>query len=111
MTRLSPPPTQAVPGGLTSSLLGAFAIMCNPHRSHKLNNSQLNTLIDADPPPQAVPGGLTSSMVDDVFFVLRKSGVRALASGSVQCSAALLAELNNVLANAFRWVGEKPEKP
>lgn len=49
-------------------------------------------------PPQA----LTSSLVDDVFFILRKCGMRALASGSVQCCAALLAELNNVVANTLR---------
>lgn len=36
---------------------------------------------------EAAPGALTSSSVDDVFFILRKCGLRALASGSVQCSA------------------------
>ncbi|GIL67932.1 hypothetical protein Vafri_21202, partial [Volvox africanus] len=47
-------------------------------------------------------GALTSSMVDDVFFILRKVGLRALAAGQFQATAALLAELNNVLANQFR---------
>lgn len=41
-------------------------------------------------------------MVDDVFFILRKVGLRALSSGQFQASAAILSELNNVLANAFR---------
>ncbi|GIL67931.1 hypothetical protein Vafri_21202 [Volvox africanus] len=41
-------------------------------------------------------------MVDDVFFILRKVGLRALAAGQFQATAALLAELNNVLANQFR---------
>ncbi|KAL6746871.1 component of oligomeric golgi complex 4 [Haematococcus lacustris] len=48
---------------------------------------------------EVVPGSSTSSMVDDVFFILRKCGVRALASGNVQVISALLMELNNVLAN------------
>lgn len=30
------------------------------------------------------PGQLTSSLVDDVFFILRKCGMRALASSSAQ---------------------------
>jgi len=47
-------------------------------------------------------GALTSSMVDDVFYVLRKSAGRALAGGGLQAAAALLAEMNNVLANSFR---------
>lgn len=33
---------------------------------------------------QVVHGSLTSSLVDDVFFVLRKSAVRALATSSIQ---------------------------
>ncbi|MEW5307113.1 MAG: hypothetical protein WDW36_009530 [Sanguina aurantia] len=51
---------------------------------------------------ESTPGALTSSMVDDVFFIMRKCGLRCLASGSVQCMCALLGELNNVLANAYR---------
>ncbi|KAG2447879.1 hypothetical protein HYH02_007335 [Chlamydomonas schloesseri] len=51
---------------------------------------------------EVLPEQLTSSMVDDVFFILRKVGLRALAAGQFQATAALLAELNNVLANAFR---------
>ncbi len=54
------------------------------------------------PLSQASPGSLTSSLVDDVFFILRKCGLRALASGSVQCCTALLTELNNLLANTLR---------
>ena len=52
--------------------------------------------------PQASPGSITSSLVDDVFFILRKCGLRAIASGSVQCCAALLGELNNLVANTLR---------
>jgi hypothetical protein len=33
---------------------------------------------------QVSSGSLTSSMVDDVFYILRKCGLRVLASGSVQ---------------------------
>ncbi|GFR44917.1 hypothetical protein Agub_g6002, partial [Astrephomene gubernaculifera] len=51
---------------------------------------------------EVLPGALTSSMVDDVFYILRKVGLRALAAGQFQAAAALLAELNNVLANSFR---------
>ncbi|EFJ43661.1 component of oligomeric golgi complex 4 [Volvox carteri f. nagariensis] len=51
---------------------------------------------------EQLSGALTSSMVDDVFFILRKVGLRALAAGQFQATAALLAELNNVLANLFR---------
>lgn len=51
---------------------------------------------------EVLPNALTSSMVDDVFYILRKVGLRALAAGQFQASAALLAELNNVLANAFK---------
>eukprot|EP00798_Chlamydomonas_sp_ICE-L_P008858 gene8858-3742_t len=35
---------------------------------------------------EVIPGSLTSSMVDDVFFILRKCGLRALTSGSVQAT-------------------------
>ncbi|GAX77377.1 hypothetical protein CEUSTIGMA_g4823.t1 [Chlamydomonas eustigma] len=51
---------------------------------------------------ESSPGSLTSSLVDDVFFILRKCGLRAMASGSVQCCAALLAELNNVVSNLLK---------
>jgi hypothetical protein len=53
------------------------------------------------PAPQ-VPDALTSSMVDDTFYILRKCGSRALATGSVQVVAALLGELNDALAGAYR---------
>ncbi|KAI8468195.1 MAG: component of oligomeric golgi complex 4 [Monoraphidium minutum] len=49
-----------------------------------------------------VPDALTSSMVDDAFYILKKCGGRALATGSVQCVAALLGGLNDALANAYR---------
>ncbi|KIY96251.1 Conserved oligomeric Golgi complex subunit 4 [Monoraphidium neglectum] len=49
-----------------------------------------------------VPGALTSSMVDDAFYILKKCGARALATGSVQCVAALVGELNDSLANTYR---------
>lgn len=48
------------------------------------------------------PGSLTSSLVDDVFFILKKCGARALSTGSVQCAAALLGEVNDLLANQLR---------
>ena len=72
---------------------------------------------------QASPGSLTSSLVDDIFFILRKCGLRAMASGNVQvithflpgsccskltchssaqCCSALLGELNNLIANTLR---------
>uniref|UniRef100_A0A7S0RYR1 Conserved oligomeric Golgi complex subunit 4 n=1 Tax=Chlamydomonas leiostraca TaxID=1034604 RepID=A0A7S0RYR1_9CHLO len=51
---------------------------------------------------EVVPGSLTSSLVDDVFFVLRKSAVRALASSNVQVISALVMEANNVVGNQLR---------
>lgn len=51
---------------------------------------------------QMAPDALTSSMVDDAFFILKKCGSRALATGSVQCVAALLGDLNDLLANSYR---------
>jgi hypothetical protein len=54
------------------------------------------------PAAAQVPDALTSSMVDDVFYILKKCGSRALATGSVQCVAALLGELNDALANAYQ---------
>ncbi|KAG1668624.1 hypothetical protein FOA52_001493 [Chlamydomonas sp. UWO 241] len=48
------------------------------------------------------PGQLTSSLVDDVFFILRKCGMRALASGSPSAAAPLLAELDNLIGNVLR---------
>jgi hypothetical protein len=41
-------------------------------------------------------------MVDDAFYILKKCGARALATGSVQCVAALVGELNDSLANTYR---------
>lgn len=41
-------------------------------------------------------------MVDDAFFILRKCGARAISTGSVQCAAALLGQLNDLLANQLR---------
>lgn len=41
-------------------------------------------------------------MVDDVFFILKKCGARALASANVQCVCALLGQLNDVLANRYK---------
>lgn len=48
------------------------------------------------------PNAQTSSMVDDVFFIARKCGRRAMATSSHQCVCALLGEINNLLANEFR---------
>ena len=48
------------------------------------------------------PGALTGSAVDDVFYLLKRCGGRALATGSVQCAAALLGEANDLLAGPYR---------
>lgn len=45
---------------------------------------------------------LTTSMVDDVFYILQKSGQRALSSGNLQCACAILGQLNNLLASNLR---------
>ncbi len=47
-------------------------------------------------------GLLTASQVDDVFFILKKCGLRALSAASAPCACSLLAELNNILANSLR---------
>jgi len=48
------------------------------------------------------PDQLVSSMVDDTFFIMQKCARRALATSSLQCSCALLTELNNILSSGFR---------
>lgn len=60
---------------------------------------QLLTLL---PAVLQVPDSLTSSMVDDVFFILKKCGARALGTGSIQCVCALLGQLNDMLANQYK---------
>mmetsp|Transcript_32816 Transcript_32816/g.77788 ORF Transcript_32816/g.77788 Transcript_32816/m.77788 type:complete len:739 (+) Transcript_32816:153-2369(+) len=47
-------------------------------------------------------GQLVSSMVDDTFFIMQKCARRSLATGSLQCSCAVLTELNNIISGAFR---------
>ena len=37
-----------------------------------------------------------------MFFILKKCGARAVASGNVQCSCALLGQLNDALANKYK---------
>lgn len=51
---------------------------------------------------EVVPGSLTSSVVDDVFFILKKSGSRALATQSTQCACAVLGQVNDLLGNKFK---------
>lgn len=51
---------------------------------------------------ELAPGASTSSMVDDVFFILRKCGMRCLVPQNVQCVAALLATLNELLGGTFK---------
>jgi hypothetical protein len=53
-------------------------------------------------------------MVDDVFFIARKVGMRCLVSNNVQCVAALLAQLNELLGATFKaalQVGRRPGLP
>lgn len=84
----------------------AFGSACAESSRHAFQqqDSTLNsshTLLTPTTHPQ-VPDALTSSMVDDAFYILKKCGSRALATGSVQCVAALLGELNDLLANSYR---------
>jgi hypothetical protein len=58
-------------------------------------NASANAAAPAAPPP-------VGSMVDDAFFVARKSGGRALSCGSAQAACAALGALNDVLANDLR---------
>eukprot|EP00878_Enallax_costatus_P016453 GHUV01017258.1.p1 GENE.GHUV01017258.1~~GHUV01017258.1.p1 ORF type:complete len:570 (+),score=170.72 GHUV01017258.1:179-1888(+) len=51
---------------------------------------------------EIVSGSLTSSMVDDVFFILKKCGSRALATHSIHCACAVLGQLNDLMANKFK---------
>eukprot|EP00210_Caulerpa_lentillifera_P000479 g462.t1 len=46
-------------------------------------------------------GSLVSSMVDDVFFVFRKSASRAISSRSVPCACAILSLMNNLLSQNY----------
>ncbi|GBF96968.1 hypothetical protein Rsub_09048 [Raphidocelis subcapitata] len=89
---------------------GAFAVACRELVASYLAleeyyldaTAAMAVAIDA-----LVPDALTSSMVDDTFYILRKCGSRALATGSVQVVAALLGELNDALANAYRGALQK----
>jgi len=49
----------------------------------------------------SVGGSVTSSVVDDVFYILKKSGRRAVATGNAQCLCAVLSNINNVLCNQY----------
>eukprot|EP00741_Cyanophora_paradoxa_P023367 tig00000254_g22573.t1 len=46
---------------------------------------------------EAIPGGYTTSLVDEVFFVMRKSAQRAIATGSAAAVTATLSNLVGVL--------------
>jgi len=99
MRALLPPPTPCCLG-----LMGAV----NSTRPHPQSPTTTTTIThNHDSPttatkPNQVPDALTSSMVDDAFYILKKCGSRALATGSVQCVAALLGELNDLLANSYK---------
>ena len=45
---------------------------------------------------------LTTSVVDDTFFILQKCGIRALATGNLQCVCAILGHVNSLLASHLR---------
>jgi hypothetical protein len=47
-------------------------------------------------------GQLVSSMVDDTFFIFQKCVMRSLATNSLQCSCAVLTELNNLMSGSYR---------
>ncbi|XP_072403727.1 conserved oligomeric Golgi complex subunit 4 isoform X2 [Chiloscyllium punctatum] len=49
-------------------------------------------------------GQLTSSMVDDVFFIVKKSIGRALASSNIDCLCAMINHSTTVLESDFREV-------
>eukprot|EP00963_Diacronema_lutheri_P014079 scaffold2858_cov659-Pavlova_lutheri.AAC.50 len=51
---------------------------------------------------EAAEGSLTTSMVDDVFYILKKCGRRAIASGNVQCILATLSFAANTLTNKYK---------
>jgi len=51
---------------------------------------------------EAAEGSLTTSMVDDVFYILKKCGRRAIASGNVQCILATLSFTANTLTNKYK---------
>lgn len=48
------------------------------------------------------PATLATSMVDDVFFILQTCSQRGLATGNLQCSSAILGQVNAVLASSLR---------
>eukprot|EP01025_Chloroclados_australasicus_P002966 TRINITY_DN1067_c2_g1_i1.p1 TRINITY_DN1067_c2_g1~~TRINITY_DN1067_c2_g1_i1.p1 ORF type:complete len:753 (-),score=108.49 TRINITY_DN1067_c2_g1_i1:482-2740(-) len=50
---------------------------------------------------EVVEESLTSSMVEDTFYILKMTGMRTLAVQDVQCAAAVITQLNNVLANTY----------
>lgn len=45
---------------------------------------------------------LASSMVDDVFFILHKCSQRGVAIGNLQCSSAILGQINAVLCTTYK---------
>lgn len=51
---------------------------------------------------EAAEGSLTTSMVDDVFYILKKCGRRAIASGNLQCVLATLNFTANILTNKYK---------
>eukprot|EP01023_Acetabularia_acetabulum_P015656 TRINITY_DN17655_c0_g1_i1.p1 TRINITY_DN17655_c0_g1~~TRINITY_DN17655_c0_g1_i1.p1 ORF type:complete len:398 (-),score=86.97 TRINITY_DN17655_c0_g1_i1:276-1469(-) len=51
---------------------------------------------------ETVEESLTSSMVEDTFYILKTAGMRTLAVQDVQCAAAIITQLNNVLANTYK---------
>ena len=45
---------------------------------------------------------VTTSMVDDVFYILRLCGHRALDTGNLPCVCAVLGQLNTLLSQNYR---------
>lgn len=71
------------------------------HNTHTLTHA-LSSPAQAIRLDEVAEGNLTSSMVDDVFFVLLKSGRRAMGTGKAPSVVAILNSLNALLAGQFR---------
>lgn len=48
-----------------------------------------------------IPGSLISSMVDDAFFIFRKSASRSISSRNVPCVCAVLSLMNTLLSKDY----------
>eukprot|EP00879_Flechtneria_rotunda_P019660 GHRR01020657.1.p1 GENE.GHRR01020657.1~~GHRR01020657.1.p1 ORF type:complete len:653 (+),score=242.69 GHRR01020657.1:85-2043(+) len=84
---------------------GPFAVGVRELLGHYMSLEELyldNTTDMAIRIDEVVSGSLTSSMVDDVLFILKKCGSRALVTHSIHCVCAVLGQLNDLLANKFK---------